>query len=321
MKKVILGLSFAIFILGFISIFIGVTDISFFDIFNLDEKQLQVLVISRLPRLLSVLCVGMGLSVAGLIMQYVMSNPFVSPSTASTISWAKLGILFVLFFFQGASTFLKMAVASAFAFGGSLIFVKLIQKLKLKDMVLIPLIGIMLGNVIDAITTFIAYENNLVQNISSWLQGSFAMVIQGRYELLYIGIPLILIACLYADRFTITSMGESVSVNLGVNYNKTVMTGLIISSLITSVVVTTIGSIAFIGIIVPNIVRMYYGDNFKNNVWIIALVGALFLLICDILSRLILYPFEVPVNVVAGIIGGVVFLGLLIRGRVNEKKR
>jgi ABC-type enterochelin transport system, permease component len=321
MKKQILLLSLALVIIGYISIFIGVSNISFMDILTLSDKQTQVLIISRLPRFLSIVCVGMGLSVAGLIMQYIMSNPFVSPSTGSTVAWARLGILFVLLFFGGANTILKMGIVSIFAFCGSLIFVKLTQKLKLKDAVLVPLIGIMLGNVVSSIVGFIAYRYNLIPNISSWLQGSFTMVIRGRYELLYIGIPLLIAAFLYADKFTISSMGKDVATNLGIDYKKIVTIGIIIASLITSVVITTVGSISFIGIIVPNIVRMYYGDNFKYNVWIIALTGALFLLVCDILARLLLYPFEIPVGIIAGILGGIIFLILLIRGKVNGKKQ
>lgn len=312
-----------IVVLGFISLFVGIKDMTPLDIIRQDEEKLMVFFVSRIPRLIAIICVGMSMSVAGAIMQSITSNRFVSPSTASTTDWARLGVLIAIMLFPSANVFVKMLIATIFAFTGSMVFIRLLRAMKLKDQALVPLIGMMLGSVVTAVTTYIAYGFDLVQNLSSWLQGSFAMILQGRYELLYLIIPMLIIAMIYADRFTISSMGSDFSENLGVNYNKVVNIGMLISAIITAVVVSTAGMIPFIGMIIPNIVRMYRGDNFKSSIWEISLLGGVFLLACDILARLVIYPFEIPISVVVGIIGSVFFLYLILteKRRSNAKKK
>lgn len=113
-------------------------------------------------------------------------------------------------------------------------------------------------------------------------------------------------------------MGEDFSKNLGLNYNKIINLGLIIVSLISSVVVITVGKIPFLGLIIPNIVSIYKGDNLKNSLYDTALLGAVFLLSCDILGRIILYPYEISIGLVVGVIGSAIFLYLLIRGNRHE---
>ncbi|MBU5591520.1 ABC transporter permease [Clostridium sp. MSJ-4] len=308
----------ALIILSICSIFIGVKDISFFDIFNPDEVKLKVLLISRIPRLISIIVAGSSMSIAGLIMQQISRNKFVSPGTAATIDSAKLGILVSLMIFSSASPIQKMIVSFIFSLAGTFLFMKILKKIKFKNVIFIPLIGIMLGNIIDSITTFFAYKYNLVQSISSWLQGDFSLVIKGSYELMYLSIPLVIVAFLYANKFTVAGMGEDFSKNLGLNYNKVVNVGLIIVSLISSVVVITIGKIPFLGLIVPNIVTLYKGDNLKNSLYDTALLGAVFLLACDILGRLIIYPYEISIGLIVGVIGSAIFLYLLFRRNGNE---
>lgn len=306
-------LIFGLIILSIASIFVGVKSISPLDIFSLGEEEVQIMVLSRLPRLISIIVAGMGMSISGLIMQQITQNKFVSPSTAATIDSAKLGILVSLILFSTSSTLTKMFVSFAFALGGSFLFMGVLKRIKYKNAIIIPLLGIMIGNVINSVTTFFAYRYDLIQNISSWMQGNFSMVIKGRYELLYISIPLVIIAFLYANKFTLAGMGEDFSVNLGLNYNKIVNIGIAIVALISSVVVITVGQIPFLGLIVPNIVTMYTGDNLKKNILPTGLFGAIFLLICDILGRLIIYPYEISIGLTVGVIGSCIFLYLLVR--------
>lgn len=308
----------AIVLMGVASLFIGVKDVTVAGLLTMQPEQLYILGISRLPRLLSVLVAGMSMSVAGVIMQLIVSNRFISPTTGSTIEWSKLGVLTAILLFPSASPIVKMLIALAFSFVGTLIFVQLLQRIKLKDAALVPLVGILFGNVVSALTTFVAYNNDLMQNITSWLQGSFTMVLRGRYELLYVGIPFLLLAMVYANRFTVVSMGKDVSSNLGVGYKATVQVGLLIISVITSVVVVTVGSIPFVGVVIPNIVRMYRGDHLEKSIIDIALMGGGFLLACDIVSRLILFPFEIPIGVTVGVIGCGLFVAMLAGRRAYE---
>ncbi|AJD32113.1 ABC transporter permease [Clostridium sporogenes] len=316
MKKRYLILT--LIILSICSIFIGVKDISFVDIFKSDDVKLKVLLISRIPRLISIIIVGATMSIAGLIMQQISRNKFVSPDTASTVDSAKLGILVALMIFPSATLTEKMIVSFIFSLLGTFLFMKILKKIKAKNSIFIPLVGIMLGNIIDSITTFFAYKYNLIQSIASWLQGDFSLIIKGNYELIYLSLPLVVISFIYANKFTVAGMGEDFSKNLGVNYNRIINMGLVIVALISSLVVITVGKIPFLGLIVPNIVTLYKGDNLKNSIWITALLGAVFLLGCDILGRLIIYPYEISIGLVVGVIGSIVFLYLLFRRNGNE---
>ncbi|HEF1257640.1 TPA: ABC transporter permease [Campylobacter coli] len=300
-------------IFGIISLFIGVIRINLDDIFSLSTTQLEIILLTRIPRLIAILLTGMSLSICGLIMQQLTQNKFVSPTTAGTMDCAKLGILISLIFFAGASFFTQALIASIFALLGSFIFIQILRKIKLKDVIFVPLIGLMFGGIINAITTFFAYALNYIQNIQGWLQGSMANVMQGNYELLYISLPLFILAYFLAHKITIAGMGEDLALNLGVSYNTILFSGLIIVSIITSVVIVSVGVIPFLGLIIPNLVAIYRGDNLKKNLIYIALCGALFLLVCDIISRLVIFPFEMPLSITTGVLGSLIFIFLLLK--------
>ncbi|OMF32207.1 iron ABC transporter permease [Paenibacillus sp. FSL H8-0548] len=305
-------------VLSITSLFIGVKDISPLDLFSLTEQQLQVLSISRIPRLISIIIAGVGMSVTGLIMQQLSRNKFVSPTTGGTDDSARLGILVALMVFPSAGTIEKMLIAFAFALAGTFLFMKILDRLKFKDTIFIPLVGLMFGNVISSVTTFFAYKNDLIQNISSWLQGSFSLVMSGRYELLYVSLPLLVLAYLYANKFTIAGLGEEFSTNLGMNHKLVVNIGLVIVALVSVIVILTVGTLPFLGLIIPNIVTLYMGDHLKKNLSHTAVLGAIFVLVCDVISRLIIYPYEVPIGLTIGVIGSVIFLYLLMRRKAYE---
>lgn len=308
-------LVFALIIFSIASLFIGVSSISIFDIFRLNDDQVQILLISRFPRLISILIAGASMSICGLIMQQLSRNKFVSPTTAGTMDSARLGILVAMLLFASASSLQKMLVAFVFALLGTFIFMSILEKIKFKDAIFIPLVGLMFGNIINAIATFFAYRYDLIQNMSSWLLGDFSMIMRGRFELMYISIPLMVIAFLFANKFTIAGMGEDFSKNLGLNYRQVVNTGLIIVALVTASVVLTVGMIPFLGLIIPNIVTIYQGDHLRNSLIHTALLGAVFVLFCDILGRVIIYPYEIPISLTVGVIGSGIFIYLLLRRR------
>ncbi len=316
MKLIYLIISFIV--LSITSLFIGVQNISVLDIFQLTEEQAHVLLVSRVPRLVSIILAGVGMSVCGLIMQQLTRNKFVSPTTAGTEDSARFGILVSMMLFSGAHQFVRVLVAFFFALLGSFIFMKLLDRVKYKDAIFIPLVGMMFGSIVGSITTFFAYKEDLIQNMSSWLQGNFSMMIEGRYELLYISIPLIAIAYLYANKFTIAGMGEEFAVNLGLNHKQIVNIGLMIVALITAIVVLTVGMIPFLGLIIPNIVTMYRGDHLQKSLSHTALLGAVFVLACDILGRVVIYPYEVPIGLTVGVIGSGIFLYMIMRRKAYE---
>lgn len=308
----------SLILLSFFSLFIGVKDLSPVDLFQLTEDQREILLISRMPRLISIVIAGMSMSILGLIMQQLSRNKFVSPTTAGTMDSARLGVLVSLVIFSSASMLEKMVVAFIFALAGTFIFMKILEKIKFKDAVFIPLVGLMFGNIISSITTFFAYKYDMIQSIGTWLHGDFSMILKGRYELLYISIPLLIIAYLFADRFTIAGMGEEYSANLGLNYRQVVNIGLTIVALVSTSVLLTVGMLPFLGLIIPNIVTIFRGDHVKKNLGHTALLGAVFVLVCDILGRIIIFPYEISIGLTVGVIGSAVFLYLLIRSRTHE---
>lgn len=316
MKKRLILLT-ALFALSVVSIAIGVKDFSLVGLLSGNYNDLHILLVSRLPRLLSIVITGAGLSISGQIMQTITGNRFVSPSTAGTMEWCKFGILIAIILAGGQSKILKILLAFVIAFIGNLLFVYIIQRIKYKNTVLVPLVGMMLGSVVSSLTMFIAYRYDLIQNISSWLQGSFSLIIKGNFELLYLGFPLVVLAYMYAGKFTVAGMGESFATNLGVNYKKIINIGLLIVSLLTTTIVVTVGSIAFVGLIIPNLVSMYRGDNLKYTLADTAILGSLFLLVCDIIGRIIIHPYEVSISVVVSILGSIIFLFIIFSKKGN----
>jgi len=306
--------------LSFVSLFIGAIDISLSDLVNGHTDKVEIFLISRLPRLLAIILAGAGMSIAGLIMQSLSRNKFVSPTTAGTLDAAKLGILISIFLFTDAGYMQKIVFSFAFALAGTLLFMQILDRIKFKDVIFVPLIGIMYGNILSSITTFFAYEADILQNIQSWLMGSFMLIMSGRYELLYVSVPAVILAYLYANKFTVAGMGEDFAKNLGLSYKWVLNTGLVIIAVISTTVVLTVGVIPFLGLIVPNIVSLYLGDNLRKTIPHTAVLGVVFLLICDILGRIIIHPYEIPVNVTVAVIGSAIFLTMLFRGRAYAKK-
>ncbi|MFD1927627.1 ABC transporter permease [Sporosarcina siberiensis] len=311
MKKRYLFL--ALIVLSLISLFVGVSSITPMDLLDFKSEETEIFLISRLPRLIAILLAGAGMSIAGLIMQQLSRNKFVSPTTAGTLDATRLGILVSMLLFANASTLEKMIVAFAFALGGTFLFMQILDRIKFKDAIFIPLVGLMFGSILSSVTTFFAFRSNVIQNMSAWLQGDFSMIMKGRYELLYISIPVLVIAYLYANRFTVAGMGEDFSRNLGLAYRRIVNIGLVLVALITTTVVLTVGMIPFLGLIIPNIVSIFKGDNIEKTLPHTALLGAVFLLVCDILGRILIYPYEISISLMVGVIGSGIFLFLLFR--------
>ncbi|WP_113926935.1 ABC transporter permease [Bacillus sp. P14.5] len=303
----------ALILLSLLSLFIGVSSITPMDLLDIHSEETQIFLISRLPRLAAIILAGAGMSIAGLIMQSLSRNKFVSPTTAGTLDATRLGILVSMILFVNASMIEKMIVAFVFALAGTFLFMQILDRIKFKDAVFIPLVGLMFGNILSSITTFFAYKSNVIQNMAAWLQGDFSLIMKGRYELLYISIPIMIIAYFYANRFTVAGMGEDFSKNLGVGYRSVVNSGLVLVALITVSVVLTVGMIPFVGLIIPNIVSIYKGDHLQRTLPHTAMLGAVFLLVCDILGRIIIFPYEITISLMVGVIGSAIFLFLLFR--------
>jgi len=315
MKKgyLTLGLFITLVILGIISLFVGVIDIDINGLLSGDADAWFIFLVSRLPRLLAIICTGMGMSVAGLIMQKLCMNRFVAPSTGATMAGARFGILISMIYLREYGLVSRSIFAFICAILATWIFVAFVQYTRFKDVVMVPLVGIMFGNVIGALTSFLAYHYELTQSLSAWQVGSFALIIRGRYELVWLCLPLVILAFIFANHFNIVGMGKDFSKNLGVSYNFILYGGLAICAMISASVVVVVGSISYIGLIIPNIVTMFRGDRIRGTLIDTALFGCLFVLICDMLARVVIVPYEMPIELISGILGSIIFVVMLMQ--------
>ncbi|KFI08890.1 ABC transporter permease [Massilia sp. BSC265] len=303
--------------LGLLSLLIGSSGASWRALVS-DDPDLAsqariVLLESRLPRTLSLVLAGSALGVAGLIMQALARNRFTEPSTAGTTESAGLGMLAATLLAPGLPVVGKMLVSTVFALVGTLLFLQILRHIRLQSILIVPLIGIMLGSVIDSVNSFLAYRFDLLQSLGAWSNGDFSAVLEGRYELLWIGLALTVAAYLLAARLTVAGMGEAFSRNLGLHYHRVMALGLGMVAMITAIVVSTVGMVPFLGLIVPNLVSAVLGDNARRTMPWVAVTGAVFVLACDVIGRTIRYPYEIPAGTVAGVLGCALFLFLLLR--------
>lgn len=295
--------------LGIVSLCTGVYDI------RGQEDGIKMLFITRIPRTAALMLTGAAMSMAGLVTQLVTQNRLVEPTTTGTIEWAGLGLILVYLIFPAPSLMLRMTGAITFAFIGTMVFFLFLRRVKLRSSLIVPIIGMMLGAVISAISTFVGLVFQMTQNVESWFVGSFASVQTGRYEYLWLIVIISGIIFIYADRLTLAGLGEDVATSLGVNYNRTVLLGTGLISFAVGIVTAVIGNLPFLGLIVPNIVSMFRGDELRSNLPWVCVLGMGTITLCDIISRTIIMPFEVPVSLILGTVGAVVFIVILLRQR------
>ncbi len=289
--------------LSIVSLSIGVADLA----------SLDLLWASRLPRTLALVLTGMSLAVAGMIMQMIVQNRFVEPATTGTLECAALGMLGVLVWNPEASVFTRMTVATIAALAGTLLYLQLIRRIRWESTVIVPLVGMVYAGIAGAVAGFIAFQEDLLQTLYVWMQGDFSAILRGRYELLWMVLPVSILAYWSADRFTLIGLGRETSETLGIPYRWIVTWGLILISVISASTLVTAGLIPFVGLLVPNLVSLVMGDNLRRALPWVALSGALLLLLCDIVGRLITFPYEVPVGTVTGLVGSAGFLVLLAK--------
>ncbi|WP_449228208.1 ABC transporter permease [Azospirillum argentinense] len=297
------------------SLFVGVSDVSLATLFGggATDQATQVLLVSRLPRTLALILAGAAMAVSGLLLQMLVRNRFVEPSTAGTAESAIFGMMMVSLLAPGMPVLGRMAVASLCALAGTGLFLAILRQVPLRSPLVVPLVGIMLGGVITAMTEFIAYRQDLIQSVRAWETGDFSAILLGRYELLWLSAALTGVAYLAADRFTVAGMGRDVATNLGIDHRKVMALGLVIVSMTTAAVIATCGMIPFLGLIVPNVVSLVRGDNMRGSLPWVALMGAGLVLACDIAGRLVIHPYEIPIGTMMGVIGSALFLYLLLR--------
>lgn len=295
-----------------LSLVVGVYDL------GSDAFGAELFWITRVPRTAALVLAGCGMALAGLVMQVLTRNRFVEPTTTGTAEWAGLGLLLTTLLVPEWGLPGRMIVASLTAFGGTLVFLAILQRLRLSSSLVVPLVGIMLGAVVSAGTTYLAVSTNQLQMLGTWFLGSFTSVVRGRYEVLWVIAILVVAIFLLANRLTVAGLGRDVAVSVGLHYGRTVLLGTALVAVATGVTTVAIGFLPFIGLVVPNLVTMWRGDDLRRNLPWVCLGGVALVVACDILGRVVRMPFEVPVAMMLGLVGAAVFIGFLLRMRPRD---
>lgn len=283
-----------------------------YDVFGAEDGA-AMFGITRLPRTIALVLAGAAMAMSGLVMQLLTQNRFVEPSTTGTTEWAGLGLLFVLWIAPTASILVKMMGAVAFSFIGTIVFFLFLRRVTLRSSLIVPIVGIMLGAVISAVSSSFALQADMLQQLGIWFLGSFTSVYKGQYEVLWLVLAVLTAVFIYADRLTVVGLGEDIATNIGLNYNRMLLLGTSLIAVATGVVTVVVGSLPFLGLIVPNVVSMVRGDDLRSNLPWVCLLGIGIVTVCDLVGRIIIAPFEMPVSVILGVLGAVVFIVMIVR--------
>lgn len=278
---------------------------------SLSEDGGWLLMVSRLPRTAAALLAGAGLALAGVVVQQAVQNRLVEPSLTGTPEAAMLGLLVVTLVMPGLAVAGKMLVAAASGLVGMAGFLLLADRVPRQDPMLLPIVGLIYGGIIGAAATWFAWSADLMQYLSIWMLGEFSGVMMGRYEWLWAVAALAALLYASADRITLLGLGERQARSLGLDYASTRALGLTIVAALTALVLVTVGAFPFVGLVAPNLVSRWRGDNLRANLPLVAVTGGALVLGADVIGRLIRYPFEIPAATVFAVFGAAVFLWLL----------
>ena len=285
-----------------------------YDVVGADDGA-WMFALTRVPRTAALVLAGAAMAVSGLVMQMLTQNRFVEPTTTGTTEWAGLGLLAVTIVAPTAAIATRMGVAIVTSFVGTMIFFLILRRLTLTSSLVVPIVGIMLGAVVGAVSSYLALATDTLQNLSVWFAGSFTSVFRGQYEPLWIVAGVVAVIVVVADRFTVAGLGKDVATNIGVSYERVVLLGAALVAVATGVVTVVVGNLPFVGLVVPNVVALLRGDDLRSNLPWVCVLGVGLVTACDLVGRIVIAPFEVPVSLVLGIVGAVVFIAMILRGR------
>ena len=291
-------------------------------LFHFDSSDVNhnIIITSRLPRVVAALLVGAFLAISGALMQGMTRNYLASPSIMGVTDGAAFVITLSMIFLPGMSSIgmvLCSMIGSALGAGIVFGFGSLLQNGL--SPVRLAIIGTVIGTFLSSVSAAMASYFQISQNVSFWFNAKLDQVDPNIIKItIPFGIIGIILALLISKSITILSLGEEVSINLG-QRTKLVKAMAILSVIfLTGTAVALVGKVGFVGLIIPHITRFIIGVDYK---WILpcaGVIGGVFLALCDVLSRFVNYPFETPIGVVTSLIGIPFFL-YLIRTRGGER--
>lgn len=311
---------FLIMIVAVLSVILGTKHISLDTIwqaltaFDATNPDHQIIRANRIPRAIAVICVGAFLAVAGAIMQGITRNYLASPSLMGVNDGSAFAVTIALVYFPTLGhvqmiiiSVIGSAIGAGLVFGfGSLIKGGL-------SPVRLAIIGTVIGTFLSSIATAIAMYFQVSQTIAAWYNTKIHTV---DIDMLLVSIPFgivgLIIALLSSRAITITSLGEDVATGLGQKTKAVRYLSMFAVVLLTGTAVALVGKIAFVGLVIPHIVRFIVGSDYRHIIPCSVVIGALFLSVCDLISRYINFPFETPIGVVTAFIGIPFFLYLIL---------
>ncbi len=290
---------------------------------NKNSLEYTVLSKIRIPRLILAISVGGGLSLSGAILQGIYRNPLVEPYTLGISGGAALGIAIAIVFGIHAAGFLVLPL---FGFSGAIITLFLVYMLSVRKGGLsinsMLLIGVMVSFIASSGMMFlmsVTTTDNL-QSIVFWIMGSLdesnVLLVKVAF---YSSISGLVLTYFFAQPLNALRLGEVKAKHLGINTNITVKLLFVVASLLTGVAVSVAGVIGFVGLVIPHLVRLIIGNDYRIIIGSSFLGGAIFLILCDTLARTIISPNELPIGVITGFAGGLVFIVVLSRSKSNFK--
>ena len=337
---IILILLALVFLFFVVSVFVGSGTLSFKEvflaIFNKGSETARLIVRRiRFPRVIAALIAGGGLAVSGLVMQTVLKNPLASPTTLGVSNAAVFGATFAIIvvgagaFHSTHGSWLSISnpyLVSTFSFLSAIIAagsILLLARLKNLNASAIVLAGVAVSAIFQAGTTLIQYFASDTQ-VASAVYWTFGDLGRASYKTDLIMFIVVAVSTLFffLKRWDFSAMsgGIAYAKTLGVNTRFMTIMSLLLASLITSVTVSFLGIIGFVGLTAPQFMKRIVGDDYRFLLPSSFLAGALLLLISDILGRLPIFGTSVPVGVVTSLIGGPVFLAILLRRKKNESE-
>ncbi len=288
-----------------------------------ESMEYGILAYIRIPRTLLGFAIGGSLSLAGAILQGIYRNPLVEPYTLGISGGASLGVTFAIVTGLHLLNIMFLPLAG---FVGSFVTIFLVYTLSLRKGAIsinrMLLTGVMISFIASSMMMFLmsitAVEN--IHGIVFWTMGSLnesntTMIV----SMMAIAIISLVAAYLFVTPLNALRLGESKARHLGINSNVTIRILFVITSLLTGVCIAVAGIIGFVGLVIPHIIRLWVGNDYRILLITSFLSGSIFLIFCDIVARTIISPNELPIGVITGLIGGIVFIILLSGSRKNSR--
>jgi iron complex transport system permease protein len=310
---------------AFLSVMLGTVALKpadvLYAIFHGSSNDLTSLLVHnvRMPRTAGAVLTGMGLAVAGTILQSVMNNSLASPNTIGVNSGAGFAVMVGMLIFNGSNKY-----SPIFAFAGALITTLIIYALASigdSSRTTIILAGITVSSFLSAgINTIKLLDTDITINITTFMIGTLSGITYKAITMPAIGIiGGVLVSFLFAKHMNVLSLGDDIARSLGLNVPLTRFVLLTAASLLAGCVVSYAGLLSFVGLIVPHIARRLFGNDARLLLPCSAILGAIFVTLCDLIGRMIAAPYELPAGIIMSFIGGPFFLYLLLKKKGGRR--